>query len=248
MILAGQVAVVTGASRGIGRSIAFRLAQAGAHVVVNYATNKEKALQVVAEISELGATEACAMAFDVANSTAVDAAFKNIVDKYGRLDILINNAGISIDGLLLRVKDDDIHSVMQTNLFGAMYCSRAALRPMLKNRYGRIVNISSVVGEMGNAGQTVYCAAKAGLVGFTKALAREVAKKSITVNAVSPGYIESDMTAVIPEGSRQEILRSIPMGMVGNTADIAEAVLFLSSEQSKYVSGQTLAVNGGMYM
>lgn len=248
MNLEGRVALITGASRGIGRAIAVKLAQSGAQVIVNYATNEEMAREVVAEINALGLKNAQAQQFNVQNSAEVNSAIKEISDTYGRLDILVNNAGVSRDGLLMRAKDEDIMFVLQTNLCGAIYCARACLRPMLKNKFGRIINISSVVGQSGNSGQTIYAASKAGLLGFTKSLAREVAKKGITVNALTPGYIETDMTGFFTEEAREEMNRGIPMGMPGSTNDIAAAALFLSSDESKYITGQTLAVNGGMYM
>lgn len=246
--LDGKVAIVTGSSRGIGRGIALQLAKHGAQVVVNYAGNAEKAQEVVREIKAQTGQDAVAMLFNVKNSAEVNSAVKDIADKFGRIDILVNNAGISKDGLLMRVKDEDVMQVLQINLCGAIYCARACLRPMLKNKSGRIINISSVVGEMGNAGQTIYAAAKAGLLGFSKSLAREMAKKNITVNTISPGYIETDMTAFMSPEIRAEMNRGIPMGMAGSTDDIAAAVLFLASDEARYITGQTLAVNGGMYM
>jgi 3-oxoacyl-[acyl-carrier protein] reductase len=241
-----KVAVITGASRGIGRSIALSLAGEGAKIVVS-ARNSAELENLVAEISDKGG-EAIAVAGDVAVTADADRLVDAAVAAYGRLDILVNNAGITRDGLLLRMKDEDWDAVLNVNLKGAFLCTRAAAKVMSKQRYGRIINISSVVGEMGNAGQANYCASKAGLLGLTKSVARELARRNVTVNAVTPGFIVTDMTEALPEKTREELAAQIPLGRLGDAEDIAHAVLFLASDRSGYVTGQVLGVNGGMYM
>ena len=241
-----QVALVTGASRGIGQAIALQLAAEGVFVVAT-ATSETGAAGTVAAIEAAGG-KACAVKLDVTNSAEVEALFKKIVAEQGRLDILVNNAGITKDGLMMRMKDADWDTVLDTNLKGAFNCMREASKIMTKARYGRIINISSVVGEMGNAGQVNYCASKAGLFGMTKSAARELAKRNITVNAVAPGFIETDMTAVLPEKGREALLQSIPMERLGSVDDVAHGVKFLASPESGYITGQVLSVNGGMYM
>ena len=242
----GQVALVTGASRGIGQAISLKLAAEGVFVVAT-ATSEAGAEATVAAIVAQGGA-ALAVKLDVTNSTEVEALFKKIVSEQGRLDILVNNAGITKDGLMMRMKDSDWDSVLDTNLKGAFNCMREASKIMTKARYGRVVNISSVVGEMGNPGQANYCASKAGLFGLTKSAARELAKRNITVNAVAPGFIETDMTAVLPEKGREALLQNIPMERLGSVDDVAHAVLFLASPLAGYITGQVLSVNGGMYM
>ena len=242
----GQVALVTGASRGIGQAISLKLAAEGVFVVAT-ATSEAGAEATVAAIVARGGA-ALAVKLDVTNSTEVEALFKKIVSEQGRLDILVNNAGITKDGLMMRMKDSDWDSVLDTNLKGAFNCMREASKIMTKARYGRVVNISSVVGEMGNPGQANYCASKAGLFGLTKSAARELAKRNITVNAVAPGFIETDMTAVLPEKGREALLQNIPMERLGSVDDVAHAVLFLASPLAGYITGQVLSVNGGMYM
>jgi 3-oxoacyl-[acyl-carrier protein] reductase len=241
-----KVAAITGASRGIGRSIALVLAGEGAKIVAS-ARNSAELEILVAEIKEKGG-EAIAVAGDVAVTADADRLVDAAVAAYGRLDILVNNAGITRDGLLLRMKDEDWDAVLNVNLKGAFLCTRAAAKVMSKQRYGRIINISSVVGEMGNAGQANYCASKAGLLGLTKSVARELARRNVTVNAVTPGFIVTDMTEALPEKTREELASQIPLGRLGNAEDIAHAVLFLASDGAGYVTGQVLGVNGGMYM
>jgi len=241
-----KVAVVTGASRGIGRSIALALAAEGAKVVAS-ARNAAELDKLVAEIGERGG-DATAVAGDVAVTADAEALIEAAVAAYGRVDILVNNAGITRDGLLLRMKDEDWDAVLNVNLKGAFLCTRAAAKVMSKQRYGRIVNISSVVGEMGNPGQANYCASKAGLLGLTKSVARELARRNVTVNAVTPGFITTDMTDALPEKAREELASQIPLGRLGDSEDIAHAVLFLASDRAGYVTGQVLGVNGGMYM
>ena len=245
-MMKGQVALVTGASRGIGQAISLKLASEGVFVIAT-ATSEAGAEATVAAIVAQGGT-ALAVQLDVTNSEDVEALFKRIMAEQGRLDILVNNAGITKDGLMMRMKDSDWDAVLDTNLKGSFICLREASKIMTKARYGRVVNISSVVGEMGNPGQANYCASKAGLFGLTKSAARELAKRNITVNAVAPGFIETDMTAVLPEKGREALLQNIPMERLGSVDDIAHAVGFLVSPQSGYITGQVLSVNGGMYM
>ena len=242
----GKVAIVTGASRGIGRSIALSLAAEGARIV---------AVDMVPEGVEALAAEIKAMAGEaiaVQGNVTVTADAERMIDAavaaFGRVDILVNNAGITRDALLLRMKDEDWDAVLSVNLKGAFLCSRAAAKVMSKQRYGRIINIASIVGQMGNAGQANYCASKAGLMGLTKSNARELAKRNVTVNAVAPGFIATDMTEALPEKVKQELAAQIPMERLGSADDIANAVLFLAAERSAYVTGQVIGVNGGMYM
>jgi len=245
-MLNGKIAVVTGASRGIGRAIALELAGQGALVVAS-ARNEGLLDALVAEIKAAGG-QALAVAGDVARSEDADRLIEAAVAAFGRVDILVNNAGITRDGLLLRMRDEDWDAVLDTNLKGAFVLTRAAAKVMTKQRFGRIINISSVVGEMGNAGQANYCASKAGLIGLTKSNARELSKRNVTVNAITPGFISTDMTDELPEKVRAELLAQIPLGRFGESADIANAVLFLAADQSGYITGQVLGVNGGMYM
>jgi len=242
----GQVALVTGASRGIGQAISLKLAAEGVFVVATATSEAGAEATVAAIVAEGGAAQAVKL--DVTNSSEVEALFKRIVSERGRLDILVNNAGITKDGLMMRMKDNDWDAVIDTNLKGSFNCMREASKIMTKARYGRVVNISSVVGEMGNPGQANYCASKAGLFGLTKSAARELAKRNITVNAVAPGFIETDMTALLPEKGRETLLHSIPMERLGSVDDVAYAVHFLVSPQAGYITGQVLSVNGGMYM
>lgn len=246
--LKDKIALVTGSSRGIGRAIAVELGRLGARVVINYAGNEAAAHEAAKLVAEAGGPEPVIMQFDVADSAAVDEAFKKIKADLGGLHILVNNAGIARDMLLLRFKDSDWNDVIATNLSGAFYCSRAGAKLMTRQRWGRIINITSVVGEAGNAGQVAYAAAKAGMIGMTKSLAKELASRTITVNAVAPGLIETDMTAELPEEMKATALEHIPLKSVGQPGDIAHAVAYLASEEARYVTGHTLSVNGGMYM
>jgi len=246
-MLTGKVALVTGASRGIGRAIALRLAEAGADVIVNYAGNEALAQAVVEQIASMGRS-ACKVRANVANPQEVQEMFQTILDQYGRLDVLVNNAGITRDNLLIRLKEEEWDEVIATNLKGVFNCIKAAARPMMKQRWGRIINISSVVGVLGNPGQANYAAAKAGVIGLTKTSARELASRNITVNVVAPGFIETDMTDKLPEEVKTAMLNQIPLGRFGQVDDVAQLVCFLASDAAGYITGQTLHVDGGMYM
>ena len=241
----GKIAIVTGASRGIGRGIAEMLAARGAHVIA--AARQDNAAATAAAIVQAGGRSEPATV-DVSDAASVDALVGGAVARHGRVDILVNNAGITRDQLMLRLKRDDWDQVLATNLTGAFTCVQAVLKPMIRQRSGRIVSITSVVGQMGNAGQANYAASKAGLIGFTKALAREVASRNITVNAVAPGLVESDMTRAIAEKAQGDWAAQIPLGRLGTPADVASAVCFLASDEASYITGHVLAVNGGMYM
>ncbi|RUT46937.1 3-oxoacyl-[acyl-carrier-protein] reductase [Paenibacillus anaericanus] len=245
--LQGQTALVTGASRGIGRGIALALAEAGADVCVNYAGNEAAAAQVVSEIEALG-VKAYAVKAHVGNTEQFDDMVKGIIDNWGRIDILVNNAGITRDNLIMRMKEAEFDDVIETNLKGVFNGIKAVTRPMMKQRSGRIINISSVVGVLGNAGQANYVAAKAGVIGLTKASARELASRNITVNCIAPGFIETDMTDELPEELRQGLLSGIPLARLGRPEEIAKVALFLASDSASYMTGQTLHVDGGMYM
>lgn len=242
----GKVAIVTGASRGIGRSIALALAAEGAKIVAVDMV-LEGVENMAAEIKAMGG-EAIAVQGNVTLPADAELMVAKAVEAFGRADILVNNAGITRDALLLRMKDEDWDAVLTVNLKGAFLCTRAASKVMAKQRYGRIINIASIVGQMGNAGQANYCASKAGLIGLTKSNARELAKRNVTVNAVAPGFIATDMTEALPDKVKQELTAQIPMERLGSADDIANAVLFLAAERSGYVTGQVLGVNGGMYM
>ncbi|HMP40011.1 MAG TPA: 3-oxoacyl-[acyl-carrier-protein] reductase [Roseiflexaceae bacterium] len=245
--LKDRVALVTGGSRGIGRAIAVTLAAAGAAVAVNYRDNQAAAEAVVAEISAAEG-QAFAIKADISRQEEVEQLFKAVIERYGKIDILVNNAGITRDGLLLRMKEEDFDAVLDTNLRGAFLCTKAALRPMARGRGGRIINIASVVGLAGNPGQANYAAAKAGLIGFTKSVAREMASRAITVNAIAPGYIETEMTGVLSDQVRAAILEAIPLGRIGIAQDVADMACFLASDAAAYITGQTIAVDGGMVM
>jgi 3-oxoacyl-[acyl-carrier protein] reductase len=244
----GKVALVTGASRGIGRAIAVALARGGASLALNYAGNEAAAQQALELVLAAGAPRARLYRFDVADSAACGQALDQVVAELGGLHILVNNAGIAIDQLLMRSKDEDWKRQLDVNLTGAFNLTRAASRPMMKARGGVIINLSSVVGEMGNAGQAAYAATKAGLIGLTKSVARELASRNIRCNAVTPGFIDTDMTSALPEAARTRMMESIPLARLGTAEDVANAVCFLCSDQAAYVTGEILKVNGGMYM
>lgn len=243
----GKIALVTGGSRGIGRAVALQLAKRGAHVYVNYSTRSDAAKEVAALCAREGG-KASIVGFDVSNSTAVDDAFEKIKKESGRIDILVNNAGIAKDGLFVRYKNEDWDSIMKINLDGAFYCARAAAKIMMKERFGRIINMSSVVAEMGNPGQVAYVSSKAALVGFSKALAKELGSRNITVNTITPGFIETDMTHGLSDDLKAEHLKVIPLGRYGAPEDVAQLVVFLAGDGASYITGQTIGVNGGMYM
>ena len=247
MLLDGKTALVTGASRGIGRAIALRLAAEGARVAINYAGNVKAAEEVKAAIEAAGGTAILCRA-DVADSAAVEAMVADVAKEFGAIDILVNNAGITRDTLLMRMKDEDFAKVLDTNLKGVFYCTKAVSKLMMKKRSGRIVNMASVVGLVGNAGQTNYAAAKAGVIGFSKSAAKELASRGITVNVVAPGFIGTDMTAGLPESVKEKMLTDIPLGRMGEPEDVASAVLFLASDQASYITGQVVNVDGGMVM
>ncbi|MCU0680918.1 MAG: 3-oxoacyl-ACP reductase FabG [Polyangiaceae bacterium] len=242
--LSGKVALVTGASRGIGRATAEALARQGAHVVVNYARGEAQAAEVVAGITERGG-KAEALGFDVADTAQTEAAIAQLAKRLGRLDILVNNAGISIDGLALQLTDATLEKLWTVNVRGALTCARAALKTMIRVRRGRIIFVSSVVGEMGNAGQTAYSATKAALLGTTKSLAREYAKRNVTVNAVTPGWVDTEMTRALPEAARAG-LSALPLGRAATPEEVAAPIVFLASDEASYVTGAVLRVNGGL--
>jgi len=247
MQLTDQIALVTGASRGIGRACARALSRAGAYVVINYRGNQAAAEESLGAIVEQGGRGE-SVAFDVAIESQIDEAVKNIVDRHKKIDIVVNNAGVTIDNLLMRTKPEDWDQVIGTNLKGTVLCTKVVSRHMIRQHYGRIINLSTVVGQTGNAGQSLYAASKAGIIGFTKAMAREVASRGVTVNAVAPGFIDTDMTARLPEKLREEALRAIPLGRFGTGEEVAAVVVFLATPGAGYITGQVLGVNGGLYM
>ncbi len=245
MSLQGRNALVTGGSRGIGRAICLELARQGANVAVNYAGNQAAAQETVAACQALG-VQAIAIQADVADAAACEAMVKEVIATFGSIHILVNNAGITRDNLALGISEADFDAVMDTNLKGAFSCCKAVYRPMMRQRFGRIINLSSVVGLRGNAGQANYAASKAGLIGLTKSLAKELAGRKVTVNAVAPGFIDTDMTAVLSEQAKAALLQTIPMGCLGQGEDVARAVAFFASEEAGYITGQVLCVDGGM--
>lgn len=247
MLLEGKFALVTGGSRGIGKAIVLALAKAGANVAINFAGNVKAAEEVAAEVTALG-RKAFLLQADVADNAACTDMIDKMIAEFGRIDILVNNAGITRDGLLMRMKEEDWDAVLDTNLKGVFNCTKATIKYMMKQKAGKIVNITSVVGVMGNAGQANYAAAKAGCIGFTKSVAKEVASRGITVNAVAPGFISTDMTSVLPEKVVEEMAAGIPLKRAGEPDDVAKAVLFLASDDAAYITGQTLHVDGGMVM
>jgi 3-oxoacyl-[acyl-carrier protein] reductase len=241
------VALVTGASRGIGASIAEKLAKDGFHVLINYTSNESKAREVQTRIqAEGGSAEICQ--FDVSNSAQVDEKFDWIAKTFGPVNVLVNNAGITIDSLLLRLKDEDLDKTLNIDLKGAIFCSRAAAKQMMRERKGSIIQVSSVIGEMGNAGQSAYAAAKAGMIGFAKSMAKELASRQIRVNVITPGFIATDMTGALTDAQKEAILRTVPLGNLGQPEDVANLVAFLASPASRYITGQVIGVNGGLYI
>jgi len=247
MKLEGRIALVTGGSRGIGRAIAIKLAESGAYIYVNYFRNEEAAVDTLRIIRDRGG-DGKLSCFDVSDFEAAQETVSDIVRKKGRVDILVNNTAISIDGLIVRMKEKDWNNVIDTNLTGTFNCCRAVVAHMMKQRWGRIVNITSVVAETGNAGQVSYCASKAGILGLTKSLARELGSRKICVNAVAPGFIETDMTSSVPDKEREKIRKQIPLSRLGTPEDVAGVVLFLVSEEAGYMTGQVIRINGGLYM
>jgi 3-oxoacyl-[acyl-carrier protein] reductase len=245
--LAGKVAIVTGGSRGIGRSAAEALAAQGAHVVLTYVRGEQEALAAVKGIEERGG-KAESIGFDVADAKATEDAIGATAKRLGRLDILVANAGVAIDGLLLRLKEEDFDKIFSVNVKGALASARAAIKVMMRARAGRVIFLSSVVGEMGNPGQAAYSASKSALIGITKTLAREYASRGITVNAVSPGFIDTDMTTAVAGEMKESMLKSIPLERTGRPEEVAAAIAFLSSDEAGYITGQVLRVNGGMYV
>ena len=243
----GKVAVVTGASRGIGKAIAVKLASKGATVVINYNGSRERAEEVKNEVESAGG-KAVIIQCNVADFDACKEFIETVIKEQGRIDILVNNAGITKDGLLMKMSEEDFDKVLDTNLKGTFHTIRAALRQMIRQRSGRIINMASVVGVSGNAGQANYCAAKAGVIGLTKSAAKELASRGITVNAVAPGYVDTDMTKVLSDNIRNEILKNIPLQRMGNVEDISNCVAFLASEDASYITGQVISVDGGMHI
>lgn len=247
MILANKIALITGASRGIGREVAIEMAKAGADIVINYIGDINLALEVQGKVEALG-RKAIIIEADVSKLAAVEELLEKAIAAFGRVDILVNNAGITRDNLLARMKEEDWDAVMSVNLKSIFNCTKCTLKYMMKQRYGKIVNLSSVVGVMGNAGQCNYAASKAGAIGFTKSIAKEVASRNITVNAVAPGFIDTEMTAHLPEKVKEEMIAKVPLNRLGMPLDIANAIIFLASDNASYITGQTLHIDGGMVM
>lgn len=247
MDLNGKVALITGGSRGIGKAIAIKLASYKANIVINYTSNKEHALKVKEEIESYG-VKSIVIKCDVSKSDEVNNMIEEVVKEFGQIDILVNNAGITRDGLLMRMKEEDFDSVIDINLKGVFNCTKSATKYMMKKRYGKIINISSVVGLIGNAGQANYCASKAGVIGLTKSSARELASRNINVNAIAPGFIDTDMTSVLNENLKETMLKNIPQNRFGSPEDVANLVLFLACDMSSYITGQIINVDGGMVM
>ena len=245
--LDGKVAVVTGGSRGIGRACCEALAEQGATVVINYVRGEQAARECADAITQKGG-KAEIVAFDVADTAAIETALEGVIKKHGKLDILVANAGIAIDGLLLRLKDEDLDKLWNTNVRGAIQCARIASKSMMRAKTGRIVFMSSVVGEMGNAGQTAYAATKAAVIGAAKSIAREYASRNVTVNVIAPGFIDTDMTHAMNDAQKEAVLKAVPLGRTGAARDIATACVYLASDEAAYVTGQVLRVNGGMYV
>ena len=247
MLLENQVVLVTGGSRGIGKSVALACAREGARVIINYAGNVKAAEETVKEISDLG-QKCLAIQADISKLADVERLIEEATAEFGKIDVLVNNAGITRDGLLMRMKEEDWDAVIETNLKGVFLCTKAVIRGMMKQRTGRIINMTSVVGVMGNAGQANYAAAKAGVIGFTKSTAKELASRGITVNAIAPGFIHSDMTAILPESVKEEMIKAIPIERMGEADEVADTVLFLASNSARYITGQVIHVDGGMVM
>jgi 3-oxoacyl-[acyl-carrier protein] reductase len=245
MDLSERVAIVTGGGRGIGRAIALKLAEVGATVVINDVGDSTPAEGVAEEIRGMG-RESLVVLADVSQSTEVASLVDNVMEKYGRVDILVNNAGITRDQLIMRMSDDDWDKVLGINLKGVFLCSKAVLRPMMKQRWGRIISISSIVGLIGNAGQANYASAKAGILGLTRTIAKEVASRGITANAIAPGFIDTPMTQQLPEERKQELMNQVPLGFLGTPRDVAEVIAFLASEEARYITGQVVTVDGGI--